>query len=52
MNRVGLIFDEFVNLMIKFGYGKIEHIDLMSTVFHAMTGFAKDIHSGYQTQKF
>lgn len=42
--RVGLVFDDFVQLMIKFGYARIEHIDFMSSVFHAMTGFVKDIY--------
>lgn len=33
--------------MTKYGYAKIEHYELMRTVFHTITGFVKDIHFGY-----
>lgn len=49
--RVGLIFDEFVQIMMKFGFAKIEHVDLLNSVFHMMTGYVKPIHAGSQ-QKF
>lgn len=48
---MGLIFDEFVQIMLKHGYAKIEHVDLLNSVFHMMTGFVKPIHAGSQ-QKF
>jgi hypothetical protein len=37
--RVGLIFDDFVNMMTKFGFAKIDDIDLLSRVFQVKTGF-------------
>ena len=37
--RVGLVFDDFVNLMTKFGFAKIDDIDLLSKVFQVKTGF-------------
>ena len=37
--RVGLIFDDFVNLMTKFGFARIDDIDLLSKVFQVKTGF-------------
>jgi len=45
-SRVGLIFDDFVQLLTSNGYAKIEHVDLLNCVFHMATGFVKDIHAG------
>lgn len=42
--RVGLIFDEFVALLTKNGYGRIEDIDLLSRVFNASACSAKDVN--------
>ena len=49
--RVGLIFDDFVQLLTSNGYAKIEDVDLLNCVFHMATGFVKDIHAG-TGQKF
>ena len=49
--RIGLIFDDFVTMMLRHGYAKIENVDLLNSVFHMATGFVKDIHAGKQ-QKF
>lgn len=40
--RVGLVFDDFVGLMTKFGYAKIENVDLLNKIFNLMTGFVKE----------
>lgn len=40
--RVGLVFDDFVVLMTKFGYAKIENIDLLNKIFNVMTGFIRE----------
>lgn len=36
--------------MTKFGFAKIDKIDLLSNVFHIMTGFVKEIHGGANEQ--